>query len=240
MALPWKEMRRAPEDFPDDHVAKVSSARTVVGSSFVLNGRSERLYLKRSLLRKLADRLLHPFRPSKEWREFQLAREFGSRGVWVPKPVFYGEAHQDDGVTAIFLATQALEPCWIESKTFFKTARSFDKEWRSLAAFTRRLHDLDLYHADYRSDHLYLDPSRVGVWEDLSAWALIDLDGSQTRRPVRRSERERALLQLIESLITSGVGPEHVKEFLEVYDHQNRYRFDAELLFNDVKRKQER
>ncbi|MBI1291814.1 hypothetical protein GC173_11310 [bacterium] len=228
LALPWKQLRRTPQDFPDWHVAKVSSARTVVGMTVAVGGRDERIYFKRSLRRSFVDRLQALVRPSKEWREWNLARAIGAAGVWVPKPLFYGEAFDPSvGCAAVFLATRALEPSWREAKAFFKEHKRYDREWKSLAAFTRRLHDLDIYHADYRSDHVYFDQTRVGVWEDLSAWALIDLDGSRVGEPVKRPARLRALLQLTESLLKSGLTLEQLKEFIAIYDPTGQWGFDA-------------
>jgi hypothetical protein len=237
LGLPWKELRRSPEKFPDWHVAKVSSARTVVGMTVSVGGREERVYFKRSLRRSLVDRVQALVRPSKEWREWNIARAIGAAGVWVPRPLFYGEAFDPSAsCNAVFLATRALEPSWLEAKAFFKAHRLYDREWKSLAAFTRRLHELDIYHADYRSDHVYFDRTRVGVWEDISAWALIDLDGSRVGEPVKRPARLRAVQQLAQSLIKSGLTPEHLRDFIAVYDPAAQWGFDAATIHAEALR----
>lgn len=41
LAIPWKDVRKSPDSFPDLHVAKVSSVRTVIGFDYHLgNGES--------------------------------------------------------------------------------------------------------------------------------------------------------------------------------------------------------
>lgn len=240
-SLPWKELRRTPEHFPEDHVAKVSSVRTVVGRTVLdEGGKPVRLYLKRSLIKGLWRRFLAPWRRSKEWRESELALALSGRGIWVPQPVFYAESALEDGTPVRYLATRALEPTWREAKAWFKAERRFDAEWRSLAAFTRRLHDLDILHGDFRSDHLFFDPTRVGIWDHLACWALIDLDGSSVGTTITASARWRALGQLTESLLTSGITEAHLKDFLAVYDHENRWRFEAEPLLKEARARQER
>jgi len=238
LALPWKELRRNPERFPDWHVAKVSSARTVVGLDVDLpEGRRERIYFKRAPRRTFVARLRALVRPSKEWREWNLAQAIGRAGVWVPRPLFYAEAYDPSvGCPCVFLATKALEPTWREAKEHFIQHRQFDREWRSLAAFSRRLHELEIYHADFRADHLFLDPTRIGVWEDLSAWAMIDLDGSTVGAPIGRALRLRAIEQLAESFMKAGLTAAHLEDFLAIYDPTNQWKFNPPAIIEVASR----
>ncbi len=186
----------------------------------------ERIYLKRSLHRHPVDKFLSLFRDSKEWREFQLALKFREAGILVPDPLYYSEAVDAEGHRAVFLATRALDRDWIEAKTFFKAERRFAAEWESLARFTRELHQRGILHADYRSDHLYLHQGRLAAGNDLATWALIDLDGSRTGITVTARQRDRALRQLAESLLTSGLTEPDLAAFLRLYDPDNRHRLD--------------
>ncbi|MCC6547597.1 hypothetical protein IT570_10565 [Candidatus Sumerlaeota bacterium] len=240
LGLPWKEMRRSPQDFPEHHVAKVSRARTVVGLTFVdASGTPQRIYAKRSLLRGPVARLAARFRESKEWREFELAGAFLRAGFTVPEPLYYSEAMvKSESAHAIFYATRALPGRWRVAKEFFKTTKRFCAEWESLAKFTRLLHERGVLHADYRSDHLFMDLDCIARGEDVAkCWALIDLDGSRCGRNVSRSERERALKQLAESLITSEVGEQNLKRFLEIYDPEGTWNFEAARILKAAREK---
>ena len=106
MRVPWREVRRHPDRFPDWHIAKVSSVRTVIGLDFAIHtGETRRIYLKRSLQRDKVKQLLARFRATKEWREFQLAQEFAEAGVTVPQPVYYAEGTDENGQPSVYYAT---------------------------------------------------------------------------------------------------------------------------------------
>jgi hypothetical protein len=231
VAIPWRELRRMPERFPDWHVAKVSSARTVVGRQVELELGSARLYFKRSLLRGFAARLLRHLRHPKEIREWQLAGQFAARGLNVPRPVFYGEAYDPSaGCQAIFLVTEALPDRWVEAKSYFRNASFVTGAWESLARFTRELHSMGIYHADYRADHLYVDPDQLSSG-DVAAWAMIDLDGSSINRPVSGHRRRRALRQLTESLEGVGITEADLAKFISIYDPPGVWQLDARSIF---------
>ncbi|CAN5325365.1 hypothetical protein BH09SUM1_BH09SUM1_17010 [soil metagenome] len=225
--IPWAELRKNEKGVDGFAVTKVSFERTVVGFTHRDSAGDQRaIFVKRDLLREVSSRMLAPFRSSKEWREFNLALAFGSRGVWTPKPVYYAESRQD-GFPVRFLATMALESSWVGFRKFSKRARAFNREWRSLAQFTRRLHENEMLHADYRADHLFFDNSRIGVWDDLSAWAVIDLDGSRCGGKVSRRERLKALRQLAQSLLGAGLREDDMQLFLNVYDPEGVLKFSA-------------
>ncbi|HNM46059.1 MAG TPA: lipopolysaccharide kinase InaA family protein [Candidatus Sumerlaeota bacterium] len=238
LALPWREMRKNPRDFPDRDVAKVSRARTVVGLTFVdRNGAPQRIYVKRSLLRGAFRQLAARFRDSKELREFELAGAFLRAGFTVPEPLYYSEAPmKSESARAIFYATRALPERWKVAKEFFKGSRTFAAEWESLAMFTRLLHERGVLHSDYRSDHLFMDRDCIAAGEPPTrCWALIDLDGSRCGRAVSRGERDRAMRQLAESLITSGLVEEDLKRFLEIYDREGKWGLDAAAILKAAK-----
>lgn len=222
LALPWREMRKYPENFPGRHIAKVSSLRTVVGMDVSgASGNSHRLYIKRSFTRGRWRGLLAPLRPSKEWREFETARRFLERGFIVPEPVFYAEA-TSEGLPTRFYATIALGPRWVCARDWFRGEGLASPAWRALASFTRALHQGGTLHADYRADHLYLDPE-----SDLTEWAMIDLDGSRLGAAVKPRERRRAILQLAQSLIPAGLDEEALAHFLSIYDTEAHFALDA-------------
>lgn len=238
LAIPWKDVRKSPDSFPDLHVAKVSSVRTVIGFDYRLgNGESRRIYLKRSLVRGRVKQLISRFRGSKEWREFRRAREFRDAGITVPQPVYYSEGISEKGTAITFFATLAFDGAWQAIRQLFRDQSGFGPEWRSLARFTRRIHEMQILHSDYRSDHIYLHRE---MFENGAspAWGLIDLDGSHLGRPISRRERIRAMCQLTESLLTSGLEERHVAEFLELYDPNNRYHLDAGEIYETAFRKQ--
>jgi len=231
MRVPWREVRRHPDRFPDWHIAKVSSVRTVIGLDFAIHtGETRRIYLKRSLQRDKVKQLLARFRATKEWREFQLAQEFAEAGVTVPQPVYYAEGTDENGQPSVYYATIGFGSEWHEAKSLFKKTRQFGAEWQSLARFTRRLHEKGVLHGDYRSDHIYLDEGSFAEGDD-SAWALMDLDGSRVGKPVTPRERFRALTQLTDSLLTSGMKRENVEEFLRVYDPANTQQLDSRRIY---------
>lgn len=236
LAMPWKEMRRTPEAFPDVHVAKIASARTVVGLDVELaDGRRERLYLKRGTVRPLLRRFLARFRASKEWRELLLAHDFLQAGITVPEPVYYSEAYDPDlKLRVTYLATRALHPEYREARAWFEEHRRWEEEWRSLARYTRGLHERGILHADYRADHLFLRP-RDGQVE----WALIDLDGSRLGAPIRPEERQRAFLQLAISLRGAGINPPAWRRFLLEYGITSSLR-QAEEFLSEMENQQQR
>lgn len=236
MELPWKEIRRSPATFPQWHVAKVSSVRTVVGLDWPTNGTGNaiRVYLKREVLRGRLKQFLARFRASKEWREFELAQEFKRCGITVPQPVYYSEARLEDGVPVVFFGTLALPPTWQPAKTFFKEQRTFGEEWIALARFTRRLHAKRILHGDYRSDHIYIDEKVLETGDEMAAFGLIDLDGSRVGKPLTPHERHRALSQLTESLLTSGLEWTNLAEFLRIYDPKRQYGLRAEQIYGKV------
>lgn len=236
LSLPWKELRRSPENYPAWHIAKVSGVRTVVGFSFKLpSGDSERIYLKRSLLRDPIKKLLSRFRASKEWREFHLAIKFQDAGVRVPKPVYYAET-VGGGEPTVFYATRALGGAWKSATEHFEQTREFGRDWLDLARYTRELHNRQFLHGDYRGDHVFLNKALFEKNEE--AWALIDLDGSAVGRPVSSHDRRRALCQLAESLLAAGIGEEKMAEFLGVYDPEQKHGLDAADIIATAERKQ--
>lgn len=231
LALPWDVLRRDPDKFPQWQIAKISSARTVVGLDYQNTlGQVERIYIKRSILLGRVKQVLSRFRSSKEWREFQHADEFGRAGITVPDPVYYSEA-VIESQPVVFYATRALSSNWKEVKCFFKATRHFGEEWRSLARYTRTLHARGILHGDYRGDHIYFDPARLADGGD-KAWCLIDLDGSRADHLITEKDRFRALAQLTESLLTSGIEMDNVAEFLDLYDPDGKYHLDAERIYN--------
>ncbi len=234
--LPWAEMRKYPERFPGRHIAKVASARTVVGMDFTPPGEeSRRIYVKRSYLRSPFKRLVSRWQPSKEWREFQLSLEFRAEGIAVPAPVFYAEATRGHLFPTRYLATEGLGERWLCARQYFASEVDFDERWELLALFTRRLHRSRLLHADYRADHLFLNREYKGGEGDVTeAWTLIDLDGSRTGSDPGPREVRRVLLQLAESLLPAGLGPEHLRRFLDRYDQEGRFGFDAERLHHEA------
>jgi hypothetical protein len=233
LALPWKEMRRHPDRFPDVHMAKIQSARTVAGLWYKPpNAPRVRIYLKRSFIQGRMRRLLAPFRRTKEWREFLLAQDFLKAGIRVPEPVYYSEAQQDDGRSVTFYATLALEERLRDAKTHFIETQTFGGDWLALARFTRNLHDKGILHADYRAGHVFLDPKR----EDFD-WTLIDLDGSRAGRRVSASERRRALRQLAESLLKAELTEEDLRRFMEVYDPEHRCAIDCSEVLAQAREK---
>ena len=240
LSIHWDVLRKRPNQ-KVFHVAKVSSVRTVVGYDFVRgDGKTVKIYVKRGVVSGFLARVEAMFRASKEWREMVVANRFAKRGVWVPRPVYYAEALSEDREPLRFLATLALEENWSSAKRFFRTHRTFDREWRSLAHFLRRLHETGLHHADFRADHLFFDATRVGVWDDLSSWALIDLDGAHADGSVSAPQRRRAVKQLTESLLSSGLEKEHLKEFVSIYDPQNEAGLDVGQIFKAAEKKHTR
>lgn len=229
MALPWVELRRAPENFPDFHVAKVQSDRTVAGYEVSGEGR---IYMKRSLVKKPVRRLFFHYLPSKEWREFELARQFAGAGLMTPEPVFYAEGVWEDESyrgPVTFLASRAL-PDDFQDFLRYSRRQNFKDRLQSLALFTRQLHERGVLHGDYRADHLFFH-------EDQEQWALIDLDGSRVGGKISKDERWRALEQLFISLVKSELKKTHVTEFLRSYDPENRFGFSSERLFQEAKKK---
>lgn len=225
-SLPWPEMRKHPQHFPHFHMAKIASARTVAGLDFEPPGQApRRIYVKRSYVRSPIKRLFSLWQASKEWREFQLALEFSQRGITVPEPVYYAEISEGHPFPTRYLATTALGTRWIPAREVFNSRTDFDERWESLAEFTRRLHRLSLFHADYRADHVFLDPEAPEP-----AWSLIDLDGSRTAHVPRPHEVRRALLQLAESLVPSSIGAAEIRRFLAAYDPEGNLDFDAREL----------
>lgn len=223
--LPWREMRKYPERFPDRHIAKVSSLRTVVGMEVTgASGKTHRLYIKRSFTRGFWSGWIARFRPSKEWREMEAARRFLSVGWTVPEPVYYSET-TCEGLPTRFFATLALDARWVCARDWFQEEGLAGPAWPALAQFTRTLHAAGTLHADYRADHLYLDPE-----SDLTEWAMIDLDGSRTATKVSPAEGRRAVLQLAQSLVPAGMSAAHLRDFLTLYDPEGRLAMDAETL----------
>src|SRR5690606_29821634 len=115
LRYPWKDWRKTPERFPETHVAKVSSVRTVVGMNFVGKSSSHFIYLKRSFSRTAKKKFIGLFRASKEWREFELATRLLSMGIHTPKPVYYAETEME-GLPTRFLATESFSTDWVEVK----------------------------------------------------------------------------------------------------------------------------
>ncbi|MCC5876412.1 MAG: hypothetical protein JJU11_09370, partial [Candidatus Sumerlaeia bacterium] len=93
----------------------------------------------------------------------------------------------------------------------------------AVAQWTGALHDRGILHADYRSDHVYLDPA--GAQDD---WALIDLDGSRTNAPVIQPQARRAILQLVQSLVPHGINLVAIRTFIDLYDRERKLGIKAE------------
>ena len=231
-ALPWTEMRRTPERFPDVHMAKISSVRTVAGFTFeTAEGKKEKIYVKKSFVQDAWRKLVARLRPPKEWREFRLAQEFQAHGVRVPEPVFYAEAKlPENGYPVTFYATMALPEDFCEARGFFHATGQFREEWISLGEFTAMLHGKGIYHADYRAAHQFF-ARRDGKFE----WALIDLDHSRTGHRVGRPVRRRAILQLVQSLMGAGITENDVNRFVAAYDPEDEWKLRPGELFREAR-----
>lgn len=225
LGLDWKRMRKYPYEFPDRHIAKVSSLRTVVGMDFPdSSGRIHRLYMKRSFTRGLMKQILGRLRPSKEWREMAVARAFLSEGITVPRPVYYSET-TSEGLPTRFLATEALDDRWKCLVDWVGDNGLEVERWEALAHWTRDIHRRGILHADYRADHIFLDPDGP-----VGEWALIDLDGSRTNAPVIHTHARRAILQLVQSLVPRGINLVAIRTFIEIYDREGKLGIKAEDL----------
>ena len=233
-AIPWRELRKYPEKFPDFQVAKVASLRTVVGlDAAAFGGPAEPVFVKRSYNRPgLLASIVELWRPAKELRELEVLRAFTAAGHVVPEPLFYAET-RIDGRPTRFLVTRAMSPEWRPAEQWFASAApaEWEERWMALAVYTRALHAGGALHADYRIAHLYVRPA------DPSAWAMIDLDGSRVGAPPSRQERRRAMLQLVESMLPLGLEQSALERFLGAYDPAGEWGMQAAGLIADVQRK---
>jgi aminoglycoside phosphotransferase (APT) family kinase protein len=91
-------------------------------------------------------------------------------------------------------------------------------------------------HGDYRSDHIYFSPDDFAA-DSEPRWALIDLDGSRVGQPITPGGRHRALLQLTESLLTSGLEESDLAEFLSVYDPGGKLKLRARMIYETAREK---
>lgn len=232
LLIPWAELRKTPEAFPQYHVAKRNSDRTVIGMTHEdVSGIERRLYIKRSFTTSRWRRIWRPFRATKEWQEMLIAGEFRALGIFVPEPVFYAEADWQDvrySGPVTFFASLGLPTEFRSVTNYFNQHRSYGDEWAALATLTRNIHNINVLHADYRADHIYLREDNNGGWE----WALLDLDGSRVGPSIDRGARIRALRQLTESLIKAGLQRPDLARFLEIYDPEGQWNLRADEIFH--------
>lgn len=203
-SLPWDiaaRTKRVPHPFL---LAKHSRSRLVIAVPF--NG--ETVYVKRAVARSLPRRISASLRGPKTLREWTVARDFLAAGVRVPEPVLYaaGPGHVS------FLATRGFPPEWRTVYAIVKLNGPDCGVLGRVGRYSRWLHDLPAFHADFRSDHLFVTGSEDG---DL---ALMDLDGASAGRPVSNSRRSEALAIFFASLLRFGMKRRHVRELVDAYE----------------------
>lgn len=221
--LPWAEVRKHPELFEDPKLFKMSSRRTVVRTA--LAGRT--LFVKRSLVLGAKERLRAPLVLPKEAQELLLATEWIAAGINVPQPAFF--AVGPDPVkpcSARFYATEPLPDGLVEAKEHFAQHGFDGPELEFIARETARLHAIPAFHADYRTDHLYLGAE--ALW-------FIDLDRSSIGAVPSTRDREQALLQFFQSLIPAGVSEAEGVRFFGAYDPEGKHQIDGAALVRQAR-----
>ncbi len=207
-SLPWEEAsKRLP--MPEGYVlTKKSRHRWVI----CFEWRGERVYAKRGIPALIRQRVSWTLRGSKAQREFATGRAFLAAGVTVPEPVFFANAKSAES----FLLTRSLPDTWLPLVDYFRKVPLQEEELVEVARFTRWLHGLSAFHADYRGDHIFKTDAPSGSPAH-ERYALIDLDGSRIGRYPSRRLRAHALYQLFLSLVPRGMNREIALRFCRAY-----------------------
>lgn len=209
-AYPWEAARAKQPLPPGVALAKRSPSRWVLG----IQWRGHALHLKRTLSPTLRARLSSMLKGSKSAREFNTGRAVLEHGLRTPEPAFYAEAPGGES----FLATRSLPPDLEPvSHRLRREDRIVPELLDALADLTRLIHESGVWHADWRTDHVFssaaLDAAPVA-----QRFALLDLDGAVVgNRLVGAARRERSVHQLFVSLLRRPFTEEHAERFLARY-----------------------
>ncbi|MEQ8818689.1 MAG: lipopolysaccharide kinase InaA family protein [Sumerlaeia bacterium] len=220
-SISWADVQAKRPVDPDVQVAKRSRSRLVVAVPF----RGETLYIKRALARTFERKVSAVLLGPKTYREWRMAERFRATGVIVPEPLFYARR----GQWLSWLATRGYPESWLPMADLFEARGLSDNDLQDLGALTRELHGRQVFHGDWRTDHIY----RTGADEDaplLEKYALLDLDGARCGRPVTEKMRDAALRQLLQSLMRAGLTEPMAELLIRAYDAE----LDASPLFAEA------
>jgi len=231
-SYPWKEMRKHPDNYPDVEMSKVASARTVAGMKIPAAKEPIFAYIKKSHREKPLHLIFRRWYQPKELTEFQLGLQFRQLGIQVPEPLFYAEKNHDTPHTRYYV-TRALSPQYRSVRKLTRSGEIHGAKWAErLGAFARDLHNRQVFHADFRTDHIFFKtgPDRHPLVP--LEWALIDLDGSFTGRPIPRPKRIKTLILLAKSFCSEI--PDSREDILtalaQAYDHDGQFRITGQEL----------
>lgn len=210
LAWPW-EAARLKQTLPAGvTLAKRSPSRWVL--SVAWNGHA--LHVKRTLAPTLRARLSALVKGTKSAREFAVARAIIAHGLRTPEPVLFARGPRGES----YLATRSLpadhEPVSIRLR---RENRVVPELLEALADLTRLLHESGVWHADWRTDHVFsseaLDAAPLA-----ERFALLDLDGAVVvDGTVSAGRRARSVHQLFVSLLRRPFTREHADQFVARY-----------------------
>jgi hypothetical protein len=228
-ALPWAEASTGGPMPNGCQLTKKSRHRWVLGFEW----RGEKLYAKRGIPRLIRQRVSWTLRGSKAQREFAIGRAFVAAGITVPEPVFYAHTKSSES----FLVTRALPENWMSFIEWARQHGLHDEDLAEVARYTRWLHGLSAFHADYRADHIFRTDAPPGS-PPHESFALIDLDGSRVGRVPSTRLRTVALYQFFLSLVPVGMTRERAVEFCHVYAPKpsDCNRLDPNAIYDRVER----
>lgn len=206
---PWEAARRK-QPLPDGvTLAKRSPSRWVLGVTW----EGHELHVKRILSPTLRARLSSWLKGSKAAREFATGRAVIAHGLRTPEPVFFAEAPGGES----FLATRSLPPDHEPMSHRLRREGLVPELLEALADMTRLLHESGVWHADWRTDHVFSSPA-LDAAPLAERFALLDLDGAVVSDSVvGAARRARSVHQVFVSLLRRPFTMEHAEQFVARY-----------------------
>lgn len=187
----WIKERAFDWDRSHDGAQLVKRSRTRRVFSFKRQG--EIYYVKRYRPRTFMRRLENTLVGCKGWREWRILNRCLQRGIRAPRPLAYGRSsnllHLESYLLLGNVKGKSLHQALCENGEGRDLLRAGGK-------FARQLHDGGFFHADLKTQHLFLDGDGAGECD----FTLIDLDGSRFPLLFLAERKGHNLAQLFKSL----------------------------------------
>jgi len=218
-AIPWDDLRRAPE--PNLRLAKASRTRRVVRLDFAPRGRPPRpVYAKRVSVRDWRKRLGCLFVGSKARHEWEAGFRLREKGIATALPVVYAELRRGPWLIENYLVTEAIadaRPLRLELELLDSPSARCELLLQ-LAGWLSGVHHLGFYHDDCSTQHIFVSPLSGPPPEGQRRFWFIDLDNSRFYgATVPWRLRVKNLFQLLRSVPAQWASRDERLYFVEAY-----------------------
>lgn len=225
-ALPWNQAPSGTRPTPDKPVVRVKGSKSNLKRQVLCfeapdpQGRSVRLYAKRNSHNSAVKRQLAKWRPSKARGEWQRGHRLIELGVPTALPLLWARRFEKGRPAESYLVTLGIEDA-LSFLDVYRQIHGQDERCQyllQLGEYVRRLHDLNIRHADLGAKNILLSAGYVEGRPTL-VFYLLDLDRAVLDQPVSPYRRAHNFYQLFLSIEGDHFGETERRAFYRGYSH---------------------